>query len=298
MERTNKSTDKSGRLPPWLKVSLRGAGPRNEVRTLLRELQLNTVCESAHCPNLCECWRRRTATIMILGNVCSRDCRFCAVPHGIPEPPDPGEADRVVEAASKLGLKYVVLTSVTRDDLPDGGAGHFARVTRALREYDPKVGVEVLTPDFFGRRRDIETVIQAAPNVFNHNVETCARLTPQIRSGADYGRSLAVLGVAAELGSAHKIKTKSGLMLGLGETDCEIRETLIDLRERGVSFVTLGQYLPPSSKHWPVARYVHPDEFEKWRRIAENELGFDVVASGPLVRSSYHAEEALRTALH
>lgn len=280
------------RLPEWLRVSYRGGRARQEVKSLLKGLRLNTVCESATCPNLCECWGRRTATFMLLGNVCTRNCRFCDVDHDVPLPPDGDEPENVAEATQRLGLRYVVLTCVTRDDLPDGGAGHFAATVRAIRSRLPETQIEILTSDFKGRECDLATVLEAGPDVFNHNIETVERLTPEIRSHADYRRSLSVLANATRLGRPHGISTKSGFMLGLGETADEIRELLGDLHEAGVSILTVGQYLPPSANHWPVARYATPEEFDEWARVARNELGFSSVVSGPLVRSSYMAEQA------
>lgn len=281
------------RLPPWLRISIRGGNEREEVRGLLRGLNLHTVCESAQCPNLCECWRQRTATVMILGNACTRDCRFCAVDHGGWGPPDPEEPGHVAEAAERLQLRFVVITSVTRDDLPDGGAAHFAATIRAVRARSPEVGIEVLIPDFQGRGEDLQTVLDAAPTVLNHNIETCRRLTDEIRSGADYDRSLALLRTAAEL-SADRTRVKSGIMIGLGEREDEIVATLRDLRQAGVRMLTIGQYLAPSRNHWPVARFYTPAEFDELGRLAREELGFEAVASAPLVRSSYLAEQLAR----
>ncbi len=279
------------RLPPWLRVAFRQGGARKQVRGLLRDLRLHTVCESATCPNLCECWGRRTATFMLMGSVCTRNCRFCDVRHGEPLPPDPEEPENVATAAEKLGLRYVVLTCVTRDDLADGGAAHFAATVRAVRQRLPDAGVEVLTSDFQGRRESLVSVLASAPDVFNHNVETCARLTPEIRSGADYDRSLQILSTSASLAEPGKTEIKSGFMLGLGETDDEVHELLRDLRRHRVTILTIGQYLAPSAAHWPVSRYVHPTEFEQWRDRALQDYGFRHVASGPLVRSSYMAEQ-------
>ncbi|MBT3377574.1 MAG: lipoyl synthase [Lentisphaerae bacterium] len=286
------------RLPEWLRVSYRGGRARQEVKELLKGLRLHTVCESATCPNLCECWGRHTATFMLLGSVCTRDCRFCDVPHGTPPPPDGKEPENVAEAAERLALRYVVLTCVTRDDLVDGGAGHFAATVNAIRARAPETQIEVLTSDFGGREEDLATVLQARPDVFNHNIETVGRLTPEIRSHASYRRSLTVLANATRLGQAHNIAVKSGFMLGLGETDDEIRTLLGDLREAGVSILTIGQYLPPSANHWPLARYAPPEEFDEWARIAKEEVGFSSVVSGPLVRSSYMADQAVEAALH
>ncbi|MDX9980135.1 MAG: lipoyl synthase [Lentisphaeria bacterium] len=285
---------KAERLPEWLKVSLDGAKPRNEVRRLLRSLKLHTVCEGARCPNLCECWQRKAATFLVLGDTCTRNCRFCAVNHGRPQPVDPEEPARVAEAVRRLGLRFVVVTCVTRDDLPDGGAAHLAATIRAIREMDPTVGVEILPSDFGGDLTAVDTVLAARPDVFNHNLETVARLTPQVRSRATYERSLAVLAHASQQGKPLGIQTKSGLMLGMGETADELRQALADLRQAGVRILTLGQYLPPSPEHWPLDRYLEPAEFAEWGRIAREEYGFAAVVSGPLVRSSYLAEQAAR----
>jgi len=279
------------RLPQWLRVPFRGGRARTELRRLLRDLDLHTVCESARCPNLYTCWARRTATFMLLGDVCTRNCRFCAVSHGVPQAPDAAEPDRVAAAAREMGLRYVVLTSVTRDDLADGGAGHFAATVKAVRAVLPGAGIEVLPPDFGGRERDVAVVVDAGPTVFNHNIETCVRLTAAVRPDADYRRSLSVLAAAARLGAGATL-TKSGLMLGLGETAAEIRSVLGALRESGVTIVTLGQYLAPTPAHWPVVRYVTPAEFSAWAETARHEFGFAEVVSGALVRSSYEAERA------
>jgi lipoic acid synthetase len=280
-----------------MKVPYRGAPVRDEVRKLLQDLRLHTVCESARCPNQCDCWARGTATFLILGNTCTRNCRFCAVHHGAPGAVEADEPARVAEAVKALGIKFAVITSVTRDDLPDGGAAHFAATIRAVREAVPGVGVEVLTPDFGGREADIATVLAAEPDVFNHNMETCARLTAAVRSGAEYARSLRVLATAARLAANHsgaRTLIKSGFMLGMGETGEEIRELLRELRAAGVQILTIGQYLPPSAKHWPLERYVTPEEFERWGVAAREEFGFAEVVSRPLVRSSFLAEETSR----
>lgn len=282
-------TTQSPRLPSWLRVPFEGGGTRREVRSLLRDLHLHTVCESARCPNLCECWKKRSATFLLLGDTCTRNCRFCAVRHGVPQEPDSSEPERVAEAVSRLGLRYVVLTCVTRDDLADGGAAHIARTIRLVSSVEGVLGVEVLPSDFEGRLGDVATVLDALPVVFNHNIETVRRLTPQVRSKADYERSLSVLAYAAERPA---IKVKSGFMLGLGETETEILDLLQDLRRSGVSILTIGQYLPPSATHWPLARYVAPEEFSEWECRARDEFGFSSVTSGPLVRSSYMAAEA------
>ena len=280
---------RSRRLPAWLRVPFRGAAERGEVGRLLRRLELNTVCEGAHCPNLCECWQRRTATFMILGDRCTRQCRFCAVPTGQPAAVDPDEPARVAEAAERLSLRHAVVTSVTRDDLADGGAGQFAAVIDALRRRCPAIAIEVLTPDFGGASAALLTVLKAAPDVLNHNLETSRRLSPAVRPQADYERSLALLRAAA-CEARVPMRVKSGFMLGMGETAPDVRELLADLRAAGVTVLTIGQYLPPSAAHWPLDRYVPPDEFDEWGRIAREEYGFAAVASAPRVRSSYLAD--------
>ena len=288
----DKRTQHRPKLPPWIRIKVGCGQAREEVSSILTGLRLNTVCSSARCPNLNECWHRRTATFMILGEHCTRNCRFCAVGHTqSPLPPDLEEPARLAAAAAKMELKYVVVTSVTRDDLPDGGAGHFAAVITALRHTLPEAGIEVLTPDFNGDVEALKTVLAAGPTVFNHNVETVERLSGQIRSKANYRRSLAVLKAAAEIGGG-RVPVKSGIMAGLGETDDELVQTLKDLREAGVSILTIGQYLPPSAQHWPLDRYVEPEKFDEWGRIAR-EMGFSFVASAPLVRSSYNAAELI-----
>ncbi len=275
------------RFPPWLKVRLPAPSRTEPVAHLLDELGLSTVCREAHCPNRGECYACGTATFMVLGSVCTRGCTFCAVRGGTPLPPDPDEPRRVAEAALRLGLRHVVVTSVTRDDLPDGGSAHFAAVIRALHERTPAT-VEVLTPDFEGRRADVDRVLDAAPEVFNHNVETVPRLYPAVRPQADHQRSLAVLSMAA--GHPAGAVTKSGLMLGLGEREDEVLGVLADLRRAGCRAVTMGQYLAPSAAHRPVVEFVRPEQFEEYGRRAR-EMGFDAVASAPLVRSSYGAAE-------
>ena len=273
--------------PPWLRRRL-PSGPNYErVRRLLRDGTLHTVCQSAQCPNQFECFDRRTATFMILGDCCTRDCRFCAVDHGPPGPADDDEPRRVAEAAARLELRYVVVTSVTRDDLADGGASLFAETIRALQRRLPGVRVEVLIPDFQGDAAALETVLAASPDVLNHNIETVARLYPAARPAAVYRRSLALL--ARSRRRAPQIPTKSGLMLGLGETDAEIHTTIEDLRAADVQLLTIGQYLQPTRRHLPVARYVPPEAFDRWRQEALA-IGFRAVASAPLVRSSYQAE--------
>ncbi len=275
------------RLPPWLKRPIPAAGGVGFTRDLVAELGLETVCESAKCPNRSECWTSRTATFMVLGEVCTRPCGFCAVPRGKPEAVADDEPERLAEACARLGLKHVVITSVTRDDLPDQGARHFRDCVLAVRSrLDAQI--EVLTPDFSGRPELIDLVIESRPDVFNHNLETVARLQQAVRRKSQYATSLSVLRHVKQ--AAPTMKTKSGLMLGLGETTEEVIETLADLRMIGCDFLTLGQYLQPSTRHLPVIRYLHPDEFDELGRIARR-MGFAQVASGPFVRSSYHAGE-------
>jgi lipoic acid synthetase len=271
--------------PGWLVRPAQDFAAIERMETKLSERALATVCQNAQCPNLGECFQQGTATFMILGSRCTRRCRFCAVDKGWPETLDPDEPRRVALTARDLGLRHVVVTSVTRDDLPEGGAGHFAETITQLRAACPGAAVEVLVPDFQGSAEALEQVVAARPDVFNHNLETVARLYGSVRPEAGYRRSLEILRYAAN----HGLTVKSGLMLGLGETSLEIRETLRDLKQSGCRLLTLGQYLSPSQNHWPVARYLSPAEFESWRREALA-LGFAGVASAPLVRSSYLAE--------
>jgi lipoic acid synthetase len=275
------------RLPDWLKRPIPEAGGMYATKNLIGELGLETICESGKCPNRSECWTRKTATFMVLGEVCTRPCGFCAVPRGKPEAVALDEPDRLAEACSRLGLKHVVITSVTRDDLPDGGADHFRRCILAVRERTGAT-IEVLTPDFDGDTSAIDTVLSANPEVLNHNLETVARLQRHVRRKSQYAVSLRVLAHAKR--SRPDLRTKSGLMLGLGETTDEIIETLADLRSVGCDLLTLGQYLQPSPRHLPVERYLPPAEFDELGRMARS-LGFLDVASGPFVRSSYHADE-------
>jgi len=251
------------------------------------------VCQEAKCPNIWECFSRHTATFLIMGSQCTRNCRFCAVEHGPIYPPDPEEPVRVAKAAQSLKLHYIVITSVTRDDLPDGGAALFAETIKEIHKKIPDVFVEVLIPDFQGNADALHTVVKARPDVLNHNLETVARLYPQVRPEAVYHRSLELL-KRVQLNDS-SISTKSGLMLGLGETDDEIKETLQDLLEADCTILTIGQYLQPSSAHLPVKRFVHPEEFDSWRESALS-MGFSEVASGPFVRSSYHARELYESA--
>ena len=273
------------RLPEWAKVK-NPAGHR-DTRTLLRRFGLATVCEEARCPNRGECFSIPTAAFMILGSRCTRNCAFCAVESSFPEPLDQTEPARVAMAAREMGLRYVIITSVTRDDLHDGGAGHFAETVSSVRTYVPKVKIEVLTPDFQGNRCSIDSVLNARPDVYNHNIETVSRLYPVIRPSAEYRRSLALLEYAKK--TAPGIYTKSGLMLGLGESLDEVMNALRDLRHAGCDFITIGQYLRPSRSNLAVVEYIHPEIFEKLR-LAALSMGFKYAASGPLVRSSMNAE--------
>lgn len=281
------------RLPQWLKRPLPSGRAFSETVERVAASGVATVCQEARCPNRPECWSRHTVTFMIMGDVCTRACRFCAVRHGTPRPLDPTEPDRLAEAAAQLVARHVVVTSVTRDDLPDEGAAHFATTIRAIRARIPDATVEVLTPDMHAKPEHIDLVCKARPTVYNHNIETVARLTPEIRSQADYTRSLAVL---AHVTQRHPdISTKSGLLVGLGEHRHEINQTLEDLRAVGCRIVTIGQYLQPTPSSLPVHRYVPPDEFEDIGAYARS-LGFQAVASAPFVRSSYNAAEALAAA--
>jgi len=275
--------------PPWLKRRIPSGATYQEIRKLLQETHLHTVCQEACCPNLGECFSQGTATFLIMGDRCTRNCRFCAVVHGPTDPPDPGEPERVSEAVHTMKLRYVVVTSVTRDDLPDGGASVFAETIRRIRDKMPQTRVEVLVPDFRGDPLSLEIVLEARPDVLNHNVETVPRLYALVRPGAVYQRSVDLLKNAHQIDPS--IPTKSGLMLGLGERPDEIQQVLNDLLEAGCRILTLGQYLQPSAEHLPVERFVLPEEFETWRKKAL-EMGFREVASGPFVRSSYHAHEA------
>jgi lipoyl synthase len=279
------------RLPDWLKRGLPRGNENFFTDHLLRELKLETVCENARCPNRPECYSRRTATFMVLGNVCTRPCGFCSVPRGKPLDLEDDEPERVAEAAARLGLRHVVITSVTRDDLPDGGADHFRRCIVAVRRRT-EAAVEVLTPDFLGDAAAIDTVIDAAPEVFNHNTESVPRLYKKVRGRADYGRTLELLRRVKR--RAPRMVTKSGLMLGLGETIDELYEVFADLRAVGCDVLTLGQYLAPTLKHIPVARFVPPAEFDALAALART-LGFTQVVAGPYVRSSYHADEMVAT---
>jgi lipoic acid synthetase len=276
------------RKPAWLKVKAPGGPGYRRLQALMRDQGLHTVCEEANCPNVGECWERGTATFMILGDVCTRRCGFCNVKSGVPDLVDRAEPFRVAFAVEQMGLRHCVVTSVDRDDLPDGGAGAFAATIRAIRHRAPGCAIEVLTPDFRGQEMPLARVIDAKPDVFNHNVETVPRLYPLARRGSDFLRSCRVLANAKSMDP--NVVTKSGLMVGLGETADEMLEAFATLREHGVEMLTVGQYLRPSENHLPIVRYWHPDEFAELEQAAYA-MGFESVASGPLVRSSYHADE-------
>jgi lipoic acid synthetase len=277
------------RLPEWLRFQLPVSHGFAQTRALLDELQLHTVCQSAKCPNHWECWSKATATFMIAGDHCTRACGFCAVATAKPLPLDSGEPARVAEATRRLNLKHVVVTAVARDDLPDGGAGHFRQTVEEIRRLNPATVIEVLVPDFLDNDASIQSVLAARPDIYNHNLETVRRLTPAVRHRATYDRSLSVLGkVKARRGDA--IVTKSGLMLGLGETEEELFTALADLRRVRCDMLTLGQYLQPTLRHLPVVAFISPARFSRYKAVAE-QLGFLHAASGPMVRSSYHADE-------
>lgn len=276
------------RLPEYLRRSVLNTEENRQVRSILKENQLNTICESGRCPNKGECWAAGTATYLLMGSLCTRTCKFCSVNKGLPGPLDESEPSRVAEASRQMGLRHVVLTSVNRDDLPDQGAHHFAKTIQALKDLIPGVTVEVLTPDFQGRADCIAIVLEANPAVYNHNVETVPRLYRKVRPGSKYDRSLRVLATSKDL--SPQTPTKSGLMLGLGEEKEEVEAVLKDLRAVHCDILTLGQYLRPTRDQLPVHRYVSPEEFDHWANYA-NSLGFKRVHSGPLVRSSYYAEE-------
>ena len=278
------------RKPDWLKIRLHRSADFARVRHIVEQHGLHTICSSGRCPNQAECWSRRTATFMILGDVCTRGCRFCATATGRPLPPQPDEPRRVAESVALMQLKYVVVTSVTRDDLPDGGAAHWAATVEAIREVNPDTKIELLIPDLDARPELLATVVASKPDIIGHNIETVERLTPAVRARAKYRTSLETLRLLGEQGAT----TKSGLMVGLGESSEEVLQTLRDLREAGVKLVTIGQYLQPTPAHYPVAGYVTPGQFEAYRQQALA-MGFSYCASAPLVRSSYLAEEALKS---
>jgi len=276
----------NARKPAWLRAKIPGGPVYQETTKIVHEHKLHTVCESAQCPNLGECWSRKTATIMILGNICTRSCGFCAVQTGRPTELDRDEPRRVAEAIRLMGLRHAVITSVARDELLDGGAAIWAETIRAVREQNPHTAIEVLIPDFKGRWQDLQTVLDAQPDILNHNVETVPRLHKEVRPQAKYERSLEMLRRAKAAGFV----TKSGLMLGIGEREDEIAATLRDMAADKLDILTLGQYLRPSAQHLPLHRWVTPEEFAHWKQVSLD-LGFRVVESGPLVRSSYHADE-------
>jgi lipoic acid synthetase len=276
--------------PDWLKIKSIKDPNQDTVAEVLKKLNLKTVCNEAICPNHMECFSRKTATFMILGVNCTRDCRFCNVRHESPQPVDPGEPERIAFAVNELEMRYIVITSVTRDDLSDGGAEHFAKTIRAIRDKSPKTAVEVLIPDFKGDFSALQTVAEAMPDVIGHNMETVEQLYPQVRPQANYRRSLELIKNIKKLNPA--IRSKSGIMLGLGETKAQVHKLFNDLREADCEFLTIGQYLAPSPKHLPIKKYIEPAQFDEYGKTAK-QRGFSFVASAPLVRSSYHADEAL-----
>ncbi len=280
------------RKPDWLKVRSPGGANYLRLQKLMREQSLHTVCEEAGCPNMGECWEAGTATFMILGDVCTRACKYCAVAHGMPTELDEAEPTRVAASAESMLVEHAVITSVNRDELPDGGAGIYARTIKEVRSRVPTCTVEVLIPDFKGNHGAIGTVVEAGPDILGHNLETVERLFPEIRPGGRYWRSVSLLEWVKRLNPS--MATKSGVILGMGEDAHEVRQAMGDLRTAGVDILTLGQYLRPSPSHIAVARWVSPEEFAEWKRVGEEELGFRHVEAGPLVRSSYHAKEQAR----
>ena len=278
------------RKPEWLRIRSVSNSNQDDVANILRNLNLNTVCKEANCPNSMECFSRKTATFMILGTACTRDCRFCNVRYEEPLPIDPSEPERIANAVKKLDMRYIVITSVTRDDLPDGGAGHFANVVKAIGKINPNTKIEVLIPDFQGCIDALKVVADCSPDVISHNMETIKALYSQVRPQAEYKRSLELLRNIKCLNS--NIHSKSGIMLGLGETAEQVYELFDDLREVGCEFLTIGQYLAPTAKHFPIYEYIEPHRFDEYGEIARGK-GFLFVTSAPLVRSSYHADEAL-----
>ncbi|HET7232270.1 MAG TPA: lipoyl synthase [Longimicrobium sp.] len=281
------------RKPEWLKVRAPGGENYLRLKGLMRSQGLHTVCEEAHCPNIGECWESGTATFMILGDVCTRACKYCAVAHGLPTELDWDEPRRVADSVAAMGLEHAVITSVNRDELKDGGAAIYAECIRQIRERVPGCTVEVLIPDFKGNEDALRTVVEAGPDILAHNIDTVERLGKHIRPGARYWRSISFLGAVKRMNPRQL--TKSAIILGMGETADEIRQSMRDLREASVDILTLGQYLRPSEHHVPLDRWVTPDEFRMWKEVGEGELGFGHVESGPLVRSSYHAREQART---
>jgi lipoic acid synthetase len=277
--------------PPWIRIRLSADPEVEQTRQLMRRLELNTVCEEASCPNLAECWAERHATVMILGSICTRACAFCNVDTGMPDAVDPAEPEHLASAVAELGLEHVVITSVDRDDLPDGGANQFARSIEAIRAFRSEMTIEVLTPDFRRKEHALATVVSASPDVFNHNLETVPRLYKHVRPGADYRHSLALLSDAKRM--RPEMFTKSGIMVGLGETTEEVHQVMDDLRQADVDFLTVGQYLRPTPKHASVERYWPPEEFDELANEARSR-GFLLVSASPLTRSSYHAQQDFR----
>lgn len=275
--------------PNWLKVEIPGGGKYREIKSLVQEHKLHTICESGKCPNIGECWGVGTATFMILGNTCTRSCQFCHVATGKGDVLDNMEPFKVAQSINIMGIKHAVITSVDRDDLPDGGSEHWAKTVLEIRKWNPDTTLETLIPDFQGRKDQLGNIIRVHPEIVSHNIETVRRLTREVRVQAKYDRSMDVLQYLFDQG----MTTKSGIMVGMGETDEEIRETLTDLRKVGVGIVTLGQYLQPTAKHLPVQRYVSPEEFARYKAWGED-MGFEYIESGPLVRSSYHAERHIK----
>ena len=286
------TVDIRSRKPSWLKVRSPGGPNYLRVKKKMRAEGLHTVCEEAGCPNIGECWEAGTATFMILGDVCTRACKYCGVAHGLPTELDEDEPRRVAQTVQEMALEHVVITSVNRDELPDGGAGIYAETIRQIHREVPGCSVEVLIPDFKGDEGALETVVRAKPAILGHNLETVDRLHPDVRPGGRYWRSISFLGAVKRLDAT--MLTKTGIILGMGEEEHEIRKAMGDLREAAVDILTLGQYLRPSAMHIPVARWVTPDEFARWKEVGEQEYGFRHVESGPLVRSSYHAKEQAR----
>ncbi len=282
----------TGRKPKWMKVPSRGGEQYRRLKRLMRTQELHTVCEEADCPNIGECWEAGTATFMILGDVCTRACKYCAVAHGMPTELDEDEPRRVAETVEAMGLEHVVITSVNRDELSDGGAGIYAETIREVKLRLPDCSVEVLIPDFKGDEGALKAVMDAGPEILGHNLETVERLHPEVRPGGRYWRSISYLGAAKRIDATRL--TKTGIILGMGEREEELRQAMEDLREAAVDILTLGQYLRPSPQHIPVARWVTPEEFAHWKRVGEEEYGFRHVESGALVRSSYHAKEQAR----
>jgi len=275
--------------PDWLKTQIPGDGKYAEMLKLVKDNKLHTICESGKCPNIGECWGVGTATFMILGNTCTRSCQFCNVATGKGDILDSLEPFKVAQSINMMDIKHAVITSVDRDDLPDGGSGHWAKTVQTIREFNPETTLETLIPDFQGKTDQLDTIIEVNPEIVSHNIETVRRLTKEVRVQAKYERSMFVLDYLEKAG----LKTKSGIMCGMGETKDEVIETLKDLRKVNVSIITLGQYMQPTSRHLKVAEYVHPDTFDDYKKIGL-ELGFEYIESGPLVRSSYHAEQHLK----